>query len=896
MAVRGKLHANYLTQGGWRSQTGLSTVDPQDMFPMPTLTGGGHIPAQIELGILAQESNLWQSESGAIPGQMGSPLAAIDGYYGHQTGGTVAQYWAIHWDTSDCGYGVGQVTDGMRKAGFEKAGEASLPVTEQRAIAIDYATNIAASLYILADKWNEVHQADQTVTVNNDDPAKPENWFTAVWNYNLGFNAKADEGANGNWGLGWYNNPANPAFDASRKAFMNTDVDPLAARDAAEPQKWPYEEKVMGWAAWSIDTGYSYSTSGRQDWPGESGFSSAGFRPAYWNGAVTGATVEGSAAYNRAHVSPPLDTFCNSTNHCDTANPPDCPDAACYTQYWWNASNATWKPDCDTTCGYENIKYVTYINEPGRGTRLRYGTPDCSSPPANSLVVDSVPDGTQTWSSCGTSQSSGTFQFTFNADPTATGAGLGQYDAKADLHQIGGGYQGHFWYAHTRDEEHLGGDNGIMTVNGTWTLNVSLNQWARVMVHVPDTGAQTQQAHYKIYGISGNSGGYDRYINQHRQSNAWLSLGVYAFSGTPKVSLSNTTYDGTADEDIAWDAVAFQPLPGKPRHIVASLGDSYSSGEGAGNYFPETDQDHGTSTWNACSRSKDAWPRKLVLPGETATLGALSDAWSTSAELGFVACSGAWDRNVQSRTELTDHSPGWSPADWDDRANYNPADGQFHEINQMDSGVLDDDTTLVTLTIGGNDQNAFSDAIADCAGKPLSCGGDDFTAKYEGLIDDAEVNILETLKEIRHKAPNAEIVLVGYPAPISEDKTCDAAGAALGDDPQTLANLAFYFSWQDQDTVLNLAAKAKDHKLHLIDPYSWFTDHEVCDSDSWIKGVSIGPNSEGDFHVGDPNSSCLFNFDTCVSRESFHPNSAGTTGYAELVDQELANTIGYTGG
>jgi hypothetical protein len=379
MAVRGELHANYLTQGGWRSQTGLLTVDPQGMFPKPTLTGGGHIPAQVELGILAQESNLWQSESGVIPGQMGSPLAAIDGYYGHQSGGTVEQYWAIHWNESDCGYGVGQVTDGMRKAGFEKAGETSRPITEQRAIAIDYATNIAASLYILADKWNEVHQPDQTVAVNNDDPNKPENWFTAVWNYNLGFNAKADEGTNGNWGLGWYNNPANPVYPASRKAFMNTDLDPLAAKDAAHPEQWPYEEKVMGWAAWSIDTGYSYGTSGRQDWPGDSGFSSAGFRPAYWNGAVTGATVEGSARYNRAHVSPPLDTFCNSANNCQTASPPHCPDSDCYTQYWWNASNATWKPDCSTTCGFENIKYATLINRllrssrrlPGRRLRTR---------------------------------------------------------------------------------------------------------------------------------------------------------------------------------------------------------------------------------------------------------------------------------------------------------------------------------------------------------------------------------------------------------------------------------------------------------------------------------------------------------------------------------------------
>ncbi len=61
---------------------------------------------------------------------------------------------------------------------------------------------------------------------------------------------------------------------------MNTDMDPEANHDAAHPQDWPYEEKVLGWSAWSIDTGYPYGTDGRQDWKGESGFNSAGFQPA----------------------------------------------------------------------------------------------------------------------------------------------------------------------------------------------------------------------------------------------------------------------------------------------------------------------------------------------------------------------------------------------------------------------------------------------------------------------------------------------------------------------------------------------------------------------------------------------------------------------------------------
>jgi len=103
----------------------------------------------------------------------------------------------------------------MRLAGHEKKDEIVLAPGVQKLIAVDYATNIAASMKILADKWNEVHKDGQKVTVNNDDPSMVENWFTAVWNYNLGFNLPSDASApdhGGNWGLGWYNNPANPIY------------------------------------------------------------------------------------------------------------------------------------------------------------------------------------------------------------------------------------------------------------------------------------------------------------------------------------------------------------------------------------------------------------------------------------------------------------------------------------------------------------------------------------------------------------------------------------------------------------------------------------------------------------------------------------------------------------
>ncbi|MCC5475632.1 golvesin C-terminal-like domain-containing protein [Streptomyces barringtoniae] len=610
MAVRGDLHAGYLNQGGYRNQAGLGTIDPQGLFPPPTLTGASNarIPVNVMLGIMAQESNLWQAESGSIPGQMGSPLAAVDGYYGHQIDpGNPDSYWNINWDKSDCGYGVGQVTDGMRLKGHEKPGETSLSPALQKLVAIDYATNIAASMKILADKWNEVHKAGQTITVNNDDPSYVENWFTAVWNYNLGFNPPSQASQHGgHWGLGWYNNPANPIYAKGwGHPFMNTDVDGTDANhDAAHPQDWPYEVKVMGWAAWSIDTGYSYATSGRQDWPGESGFSSAGFRPAYWNGADLPVEIKGSARYNRAHVTPDLDVFCNSKNNCDPNTPPNCGTEECYAQYWWNQPNATWKTDCASTCGHENIKYQSLVSEPGRGYRLKNGTPVCSGAPSGAQVVASVPNGTDTYSDCGPVTSSGSFQFTFYADTMGT-----HFNAKADLHQVGGGYGGHFWYAHERDTNHLGGDGGSMTIDGDWKLNKPMDKTqAMVYVHVPDTGAQTTQAVYEVVTAFGT-----RKVTVDQSANAsnkWVSLGAFRFNDRiPEVRLSNTTSSGSADKDIAWGAVAF--VPGNF---------DVSGGRMAGLELPDPDYNAPDVDFIDNDQQKQPAPTGLVTPSAASSL------------------------------------------------------------------------------------------------------------------------------------------------------------------------------------------------------------------------------------------------------------------------------------
>ncbi|MEU3837778.1 hypothetical protein [Streptomyces microflavus] len=848
MAIRGELRAKWITQGGWRSQSGLGTVDPQGLFPPPTLKGGGRIPAQVLLGVLAQESNFWQAEAGAVPGQMSSPLASVAGFYGHE-GETSEEYWKIRWANSDCGYGVGQVTDGMRLAGREKPGEVSLPPTKQKAVAVDYAVNIAASMYILADKWNQVHTAGQTITVNNDDPSKPENWFAALWNYNLGFNPNNGDGKP--WGLGWYNNPANPFYPPSRNPFM---TDP---RDAAKPQNWPYEEKVLGWAAWSMDTGYSYSSDGRQDWPGETGYDSIGFRPAWWVDTL-----------QRSRVKPPLSTFCNATNNCSAANPPDCPDAKCYEQYWWRGANVTWKENCDRDCGNESIKYTTLRAEPGRGTRLQYGTPECDPAPTGAFIVESVPDNTNTYSSCGPGNTdAGDFEFTFRPNPAASGPGLGPYQGKGDLHQIGGGLGGHFWYAHTRDAGHLGGDTGLMTVKGTWTLNRSIS-WARVMVYLPDTGAHTRQAKYVIGGADTSSN--TRTVEQ--RANRWVSLGAFRFTGTPTVTLTNSTPDGTADEDVAWDSVAFQPLPGKPDHSVVAMGDSYTSGEGASDpkgddYYPESDyynKVRGDKWKNTCHRSKHAWPRRAVLPGQQLSVGAMDDEWSARMDFQFVACSGARHYNILEKT---------------------PDAGERPQIQQ---GYLDQHTTLVALSIGGNDVG-FGDVLTQCILPGIgSCMGDSIKDRdpdtgemkststpplHEWLPswahNEIRPRLTKTLKSIHSSAPNAKIVLMGYP------KLLEALDGCV-----TGINAAesIWLNEMSNMVATEMSGAVSDTGSYAVfaDPRAAFAGQGVCGIPETIHGIVLTGHSQADSSLPKP------------SMKSFHPKVSGTAHYAKAFQQALA--------
>ncbi|WP_406336470.1 SGNH/GDSL hydrolase family protein [Streptomyces sp. NBC_00203] len=858
-AVVGTLNKGATRAANWKN-TGMAAYAPQTLFPLNSLSGGSgtdwHVPATVMLGVTAQESNMWQATRYAVPGVTANPL--VGNFYGtvYSSDGTQTDPWAIDWTKSDCGYGVTQVTDGMRLPGH---GQDTLTTTQQEAVALDYAANIADGVNILVEKWNQT-RADGIV-INDGSPKYIENWFAALWSYNTGYHLQADAGSNsGKWGLGWTNNPANPLWKENRTPFLEDAAGADDYSHAAHPQDWPYEEKVIGWAARPISAMFA---------PGDF---QAGYRAAWWN----------SNAYRTA-AKPPISLFCDSSNDCDASKistdatndtgggpcllpgDPSTTDPL-YLKCWFTKS-ATWK-NCTTSAQCGNPIHRFDDTYPEQADANSY-PPECSANvPSGTYIVDDVADGIvpagSSTRSCGTVSSAGSFDMDF-----------GSASSRIDLHQIGAAYGNHFWFSHTNKSGTT--DAARLQTTGTWTLNKSDRGWMRVWVHLPDHGAHTRQAMYKVGGT--NSTSPNRALPQRVMKNEWVPLGVFNFTGTPTVALSNVTEDGKGTEDIAWDSVGFQPLSGKATNTVVAMGDSYSSGEGASenggdDYYPESDyyDPLQPDTEDKCHRSKYSWSRQATLPGYSKSIGAMADDRDSDMDYHFIACSGARHYNILRQ-------------------------GQSSELPQIDQGYLDQNTTLVTLNVGGNDAR-FADIVQECITALTVCNDNSIDAvdpdtgqkngESTGSLEDwaptwlheqIRPRLAGTLNAIHLKAPNAKIVLMGYPKLLENDGSC-IPGIGTEEAPW-LNGMADTLATEMQGAVDDANSQYGANAV-FSDPRDEFAGKAICGDPEDVNGIVLSGHSQADNRDWN-----WLPGNVAPSMKSFHPKIAGARLYADSLQNTL---------
>ncbi|WP_432478065.1 SGNH/GDSL hydrolase family protein [Nocardioides sp. GXQ0305] len=240
--------------------------------------------------------------------------------------------------------------------------------------------------------------------------------------------------------------------------------------------------------------------------------------------------------------------------------------------------------------------------------------------------------------------------------------------------------------------------------------------------------------------------------------------------------------------------------PAAPAYVA--LGDSYSSGTGTRDYIAD-----GTD----CQRSTSAYPSLI--------------ASARGYALDFRACSGA----------------------------------RVADVTRAQLSALSAATSYVTVSVGGNDAG-FADVLTECA-TPWWAGDCD------GAIDGAQAFVAGTLPgrlstlygQIRDAAPNAQVVVVGYPR-IFMGEDCNALTWFSPEEQARLNQTA------DQLNA-RTAAVAASYGFGFADPTGRFVGHAVCDDPEWINGLS---NPIG---------------------ESYHPNQPGhASGYTPTVSPVLTGS------
>ncbi|WCN05526.1 SGNH/GDSL hydrolase family protein [Streptomyces sp. M92] len=231
-----------------------------------------------------------------------------------------------------------------------------------------------------------------------------------------------------------------------------------------------------------------------------------------------------------------------------------------------------------------------------------------------------------------------------------------------------------------------------------------------------------------------------------------------------------------------------------PSLDYVALGDSYSAGSGVLPVDP---------TDLLCLRSTANYPHVI--------------AAETGADLEDVTCGAA-----QTSHFTQSQYPGVAP-----------------QVDALSTG-----TDLVTLTIGGNDNNTFINAITACGTAGLLSGGrgspckDRHGTSFEDEIESSTYPALKAaLRTVRAKAPNARVAALGYPwiMPATADPSCFLKlPVAAGDVPYL----------RDIQASLNDAVEraAEETGVTFVDFSRVSEGHDACQSAGtrWIEPLLFG--------------------------------------------------------
>ncbi|WP_298329611.1 SGNH/GDSL hydrolase family protein [Haloactinopolyspora sp.] len=269
---------------------------------------------------------------------------------------------------------------------------------------------------------------------------------------------------------------------------------------------------------------------------------------------------------------------------------------------------------------------------------------------------------------------------------------------------------------------------------------------------------------------------------------------------------------------------------------VIALGDSYSSGLGAGDYQDD------------CDRTPRAWGN--IIFGEAVT------------DRTLLACSGAQIPEVRAQIEQLAELPGESGG------------------------------RLITLTVGGNDVG-FADELINCLTPFVSCL--DREAVITQRIDALHDPLVDVYTSIQAAAPGDEVIVGGYPMLVPDPAVRSDCAALTGllstAERQMIRRLGVALN-----DAIDAAASAAGVRSAATELEQGFDGHEACanGADDWLYGLKISwPWAAADGSTAGPGPSASYEQQWEVVAgfvsNSFHPTVAGQSGYAAAFEQVWLN-------
>ncbi|MGE5312794.1 MAG: SGNH/GDSL hydrolase family protein [Acidobacteriota bacterium] len=372
---------------------------------------------------------------------------------------------------------------------------------------------------------------------------------------------------------------------------------------------------------------------------------------------------------------------------------------------------------------------------------------------------------------------------------------------------------------HIYDLDHCGADRGRFVSRNCAVEDVNIDS-LREMFGVP-AGRQ-----FSVDGV--------RFTNE---SNLVMNVGV------------NTATTKWEYAQWAVSVPSFVP----PEKYLA-LGDSFSSGEGAGGYYTGTDVYTDENNYNKCHQSKNTYSEVLGKALELKNYDSIACSGAMMRDVNSVSNEKYIDSDPQSRSEE-------EVRDLIDRSRIYNRPGYIPQRSVLDYQK----PTVATLTIGGNDIG-FGDIVTACVLNADCYASRDNREYVADLIASKIPELARTYEKVKSNmaGPAPRLYVVGYPRLVTEDKVCNGF---MDLEERKFANaLVDYLN-----ASIELAAKKAG--VRYIDVADAFIvsddiapkDYRICSR--WGQAVNGLVYNTANASSGQP----LMNYFS----ESFHPNAFG---------------------